>query len=190
MRLIKLVFKIVLILVVLVAIGGYLFIRNFDLNKYKPMIAELTEKQLGRKLVINGDAELGISFVPMRSLSVRVFPENLVAFVIMYRVKKLIYFALISPERTLSSSGKFLQRYEKLCDRAKAKGIFYLPTQETCRIYKREAYVICLPPHTFYNFPPNYIPSPMVNLFTFWIFAGADSVCTSVSTEVAVAFTA
>ena len=64
MRLIKLVFKIVLILVVLVAIGGYLFIRNFDLNKYKPMIAELTEKQLGRKLVINGDAELGISFVP------------------------------------------------------------------------------------------------------------------------------
>lgn len=64
MRLIKLVFKIVLILVVLIAIGGYLFIRNFDLNKYKPMIAELTEKQLGRKLVINGDAELGISFVP------------------------------------------------------------------------------------------------------------------------------
>ena len=30
----------------------------------------------------------------------------------MYRVKKLSYFALISPERTLGSSGKFLQRYE------------------------------------------------------------------------------
>ena len=64
MRFFKLLFKIVFVLVVLLLIGGYIFIRTFDLNKYKPLIAQITEEQIGRKLAINGDAKLGISLIP------------------------------------------------------------------------------------------------------------------------------
>ena len=64
MRFFKLLFKIVFVLVILLLIGGYIFIRTFDLNKYKPLIAQITEEQIGRKLAINGDAELGISLIP------------------------------------------------------------------------------------------------------------------------------
>ena len=60
----KVLFKVLIGLVIVIAVSMYLFIRNFDLNKYKPMIAEMTQKQLGRQLTINGEAELGLSFVP------------------------------------------------------------------------------------------------------------------------------
>lgn len=43
---------------------GYYLLHNFDLNKYKPLASEMVEKELGRKLVINGDASIGISLVP------------------------------------------------------------------------------------------------------------------------------
>lgn len=64
MKLLKVLGTIILGLVIIIAISGYIFLRNFDLNQYKPMIEQMAEKQLGRKLAINGDAKLGISLVP------------------------------------------------------------------------------------------------------------------------------
>ena len=64
MRFIKIVLSVVIGLVVVIAIAGYLFVRNFDLNKYKSDISLLAQERLGRKLAINGDARLGISFSP------------------------------------------------------------------------------------------------------------------------------
>lgn len=64
MRLIKIVLSVVIGLVVVIAVAGYLFVRNFDLNKYKSDISLLAQERLGRKLAINGDARLGISFSP------------------------------------------------------------------------------------------------------------------------------
>ena len=51
-------------LIIIIAIGGYFAVRNFDLNKYKVYVEEIVEKELGRKLQINGEASLGISLVP------------------------------------------------------------------------------------------------------------------------------
>lgn len=64
MRFIKIVLSVVIGLVVVIAVAGYLFVRNFDLNKYKSDISLLAQERLGRKLAINGDARLGISFSP------------------------------------------------------------------------------------------------------------------------------
>lgn len=55
---------ILFMLVLLIGIPGYYFIKNFDLNKYKSYAEELVQKELGRKLTINGDASIGISLVP------------------------------------------------------------------------------------------------------------------------------
>lgn len=44
--------------------GGYYFLKTFDLNEYKKYAEDLASKELGRKLVINGEASLGISLVP------------------------------------------------------------------------------------------------------------------------------
>lgn len=51
-------------LIILIGGGGYYFIHSFDLNKYKVYASDLVEKELGRKLSINGDASVGISLVP------------------------------------------------------------------------------------------------------------------------------
>ncbi len=51
-------------LFILIGGGGYYFIHSFDLNKYKSYASDLVEKELGRKLSINGDASVGISLVP------------------------------------------------------------------------------------------------------------------------------
>ena len=64
MRFLKWLFGILLLLVVAVVVGGYVFLKNFDLNKYKSLAEEIAYKQTGRKLVIAGDASLGISLVP------------------------------------------------------------------------------------------------------------------------------
>lgn len=61
-------FKIVgilfLFLVIIVGVGGYFFIKNFDLNKYKAYASQIVEEQIGRKFAINGNASIGISLVP------------------------------------------------------------------------------------------------------------------------------
>ena len=62
--LLKLIFSFILIVVVGVAAGIWYFTRNFDLNSYKYLIEEQAYKYTGRELKINGDAHLGISFIP------------------------------------------------------------------------------------------------------------------------------
>lgn len=64
MRLIKWLFSIILILILAVVSAGYVFLRNFDLNRYKDLAAKVVYEQTGRQLVIGGNAELGISLVP------------------------------------------------------------------------------------------------------------------------------
>ncbi len=63
-KLFKVTVYVILSLIILLGAGGYLFIRNFDLNKYKSYASEIVEKQLGRKLAINGNASVGISLIP------------------------------------------------------------------------------------------------------------------------------
>lgn len=55
---------IIALLLLVIIIGGFIFIKTFDFNKYKGMVTELASKELGRELVINGDASVGISLVP------------------------------------------------------------------------------------------------------------------------------
>lgn len=64
MRFIKKTASVVASLIIILALGGFVFVRNFDLNRYKSYIAETVARETGRQLVINGDAQLGISFVP------------------------------------------------------------------------------------------------------------------------------
>ena len=64
MRFIKILSSIVFSIIIIIAIGGYFAVRNFDLNKYKVYAEEMVENELGRKLKINGEASLGISLVP------------------------------------------------------------------------------------------------------------------------------
>lgn len=51
-------------LIILLGVSGYYFVKNFDLNKYKPYVSQLVEEHLGRKFAINGEASIGISMVP------------------------------------------------------------------------------------------------------------------------------
>lgn len=60
----KILISTVVLLLLVVAVGGYVFIKTFDFNRYKGMVTELVSKELGRKLVIKGDASIGISLVP------------------------------------------------------------------------------------------------------------------------------
>ena len=64
MKLVKILASVVFSVIIIIAIVGYFAVRHFDLNKYKSYASEIVEKQLGRKLVINGDASIGISLVP------------------------------------------------------------------------------------------------------------------------------
>lgn len=64
MRILKVTAWVVFGLAAVIVVGGYLFLRSFDLNKYKPYVYNLVEKETGRKLAVNGDAELGISLIP------------------------------------------------------------------------------------------------------------------------------
>ena len=51
-------------LIIILAIGGFLFVRNFDLNRYKGYIEDIVYQQTGRKLSLNGDAKIGLSLIP------------------------------------------------------------------------------------------------------------------------------
>ena len=64
MRFVKILASVIFSLIIILAIGGYFVIRSFDLNKYKVYAEEMAEKELGRKLKINGDASVGISLIP------------------------------------------------------------------------------------------------------------------------------
>lgn len=63
-KVLKIFGTIFLSLAILIAGGGYYFLKSFDLNQYKPYIESLCEKEIGRKLVINGEASIGLSLIP------------------------------------------------------------------------------------------------------------------------------
>lgn len=64
MKWVKIISSIIFSIIIIIAIGGYFAIRNFDLNKYKPYISEIVKNQINRELVIRGNASVGISLVP------------------------------------------------------------------------------------------------------------------------------
>ncbi|MBL8014445.1 MAG: AsmA family protein, partial [Candidatus Omnitrophica bacterium] len=49
-----------LILILLVLVGGFIFLKTFDIKKYKTQIIEAADKALGRHLEFN-DIELKVS---------------------------------------------------------------------------------------------------------------------------------
>lgn len=64
MRLVKFLSSVIFSLIIILAIGGYIAVRSFDLNKYKAYVEEIASRELGRELKINGDASVGISLIP------------------------------------------------------------------------------------------------------------------------------
>ena len=64
MKLVKRLSSIVASIIIILAIGGYVFVRNFDLNRYKPYIENIVYNATGRTLKMEGDAKLAISLVP------------------------------------------------------------------------------------------------------------------------------
>ena len=64
MRFVKFLASAIFSLIIILAIGGYLAVRNFDLNKYKVYAEDIASRELGRELKINGDASIGISLIP------------------------------------------------------------------------------------------------------------------------------
>lgn len=63
-KFLKVVGMILLSIVIVGGVAGYFFVKNFDLNKYKSFAEKIVEEQIGRKLVINGNASVGISLIP------------------------------------------------------------------------------------------------------------------------------
>lgn len=63
-KFLKWTFGIIGILVALAVVAVVIFIKTFDLNKYKPMIQKIVLEQTGRTLALNGDIGLKLSFVP------------------------------------------------------------------------------------------------------------------------------
>lgn len=64
MKLVKKLSSIVASIIIILAIGGYIFVRNFDLNRYKPYIEDIVFNATGRTLNMGGDAHLAISLIP------------------------------------------------------------------------------------------------------------------------------
>ena len=74
-KVLKWVLGIVSFVFIAAIIGAVIFISQFDLNKYKPKIEQIVFEQTGRKLNLNGDIALKISFVPTVALKDATF-EN------------------------------------------------------------------------------------------------------------------
>lgn len=60
----KFLFWFILIVFLVVLVGGFIFLKTFDLNKYKSYAEDIVYKQTGRKLSLNGEAGLKISLIP------------------------------------------------------------------------------------------------------------------------------
>lgn len=69
MNLVKKTAAIVSSCIIILAIGGYIFVRNFDLNRYKPYIENAVFDATGRTLNMAGDAKLAISLIPTLEIS-------------------------------------------------------------------------------------------------------------------------
>ncbi len=68
-KLLKWMIAVVSFLIGVAVIGLIVFISQFDLNEYKPQIEKLVLDQTGRKLSLNGNIGLKISFVPTIKVS-------------------------------------------------------------------------------------------------------------------------
>ena len=68
-KIFKFVLWAVLLIVVVGAIGAFVFVKTFDLNRYKTQIAQIVNEQTGRKLSLNGNAGLKISLIPTIELN-------------------------------------------------------------------------------------------------------------------------
>ena len=64
MKFLKWLLLTILFVIIAAAVAAYIFLKNFDLNKYKQMAENMVYEQTGRKLTIAGDASLGISLIP------------------------------------------------------------------------------------------------------------------------------
>ena len=69
MKTIKKTASIICSLIIMIALGGYIFVKNFDLNRYKSYIEDIVLRETGRELKLNGDAKIGISLVPTVEIS-------------------------------------------------------------------------------------------------------------------------
>ena len=63
-KFLKFIFWTIMVLLLIVIVGGFVFIKTFDLNKYKSYVEKITYEQTGRKLSLTGDAGLKISLIP------------------------------------------------------------------------------------------------------------------------------
>ncbi len=80
MKALKIIFLVVIVIIVLGGVGAWLFVKNFDLNKYKPQIVEQASKAFGRPVQI-GDLKLNLSAAQGVALGVSGFSvEDLPAF--------------------------------------------------------------------------------------------------------------
>ena len=68
-KVLKFVLWTFLILFLIISVGAFVFIKTFDLNKYKTQISQIVYDQTGRKLALNGDAGLKISLIPTIELN-------------------------------------------------------------------------------------------------------------------------
>lgn len=64
MKFLKWLLLTILFVIIATAIAAYIFLKNFDLNKYKSTAEKIVYEQTGRRLTIAGDASLGISLIP------------------------------------------------------------------------------------------------------------------------------
>jgi len=60
LKIIGILFLIVFILVIVALIGGFIFLKNFDIKKYKPQIIQIASQSLGRPIDFN-DIDLKVS---------------------------------------------------------------------------------------------------------------------------------
>lgn len=51
-------------IIIILAIGGFVFVSNFDLNRYKNYIEDIVLSETGRKLELRGDAKIALSLIP------------------------------------------------------------------------------------------------------------------------------
>ncbi len=63
MKFFKIFFATLMLLMLVFVVGCYLFLKNIDINKYMPIIAQKVEEQIGRKISI-GSASVKVSLAP------------------------------------------------------------------------------------------------------------------------------
>lgn len=66
MKILKTVFIVFLVLILILSIGIFVFVKTFDVNKYKPQILKEVTKTLGRNAAIDS---LGLNFSLMRGIA-------------------------------------------------------------------------------------------------------------------------